>query len=154
VRGGEPQVYVALAGIRNAYLQVQWVRVQMLVVFNSITIPLVFGLGPKFAGSEVAAIVISLAAFYFHFYIRTAVKMTVNWVDFFDARLKDLENLDSGSDAGVRVQVFTHPDFALKRSSPFTNARLLDILLAALMLFWFGELIYHVYLFLEAGPRH
>lgn len=42
MRNGEPQVYGAVVVVRTGYLQIQWARVQTLVLFDTVSFPLAF----------------------------------------------------------------------------------------------------------------
>ncbi|OGC86998.1 hypothetical protein A3D70_02050 [Candidatus Adlerbacteria bacterium RIFCSPHIGHO2_02_FULL_54_18] len=144
MRNGEPNVYAALATLRNGYMQMQWSRVQMYLVFNTIALPLVFGTDAE----ETAKFVISATGLTVHTLLPIAIWRGERWVRFFCQRMADLEQLDQeeGSQSGPRVQTFGHPDFEALRGSRTASRKLFAPIAIALELAWLAEVIRHAYL--------
>lgn len=145
MRDGEPNIYAALATLRNGQTQLQWSRVQMFLVFNTIAIPLVLGTGQpegvKFALSFVGSIG--------HFALFVAAIRGDGWINHWDGKLAELERLDQEEEnaSGTRVQVFDNPDFEPRRKRGITSRKVFGPIGIAFLLFWLGQSIYHGYLF-------
>lgn len=111
MRDGEPNIYTALAILRNGQTQLQWGRIQMLLVFNTVAIPVVAGAGQY----ELVKLALSMIGLAVHIALVGAAIRGSNWIDYWGERIAELERLDSeeSSSDGVRVKVFSHPDFYL-----------------------------------------
>lgn len=62
MRDGEPNMYTALSTLRNGQTQLQWSRIQMLLVFNMVAMPITTG-GSQ---SEPAKLVLSMVGMIAH----------------------------------------------------------------------------------------
>ncbi|OGZ43559.1 MAG: hypothetical protein A3J55_01445 [Candidatus Ryanbacteria bacterium RIFCSPHIGHO2_02_FULL_45_17b] len=62
-------MFIGLSTLRNGYMQMQWSRVQMFLVFNTIALPIVLGTGQP----EVVKFFISLVAVPIHLLLLNAV---------------------------------------------------------------------------------
>ena len=122
MRNGEPNIYVALATLRGVQTRVQWSRIQMAAVFNTIALPLVFGLDQP----ELTRFVISVAGFALHVAFLVAARRGDRWVAYWDARMVELERLDQKerSKSVTRVAVFSRPAFKIMRGTGLTSRRI------------------------------
>jgi hypothetical protein len=145
VRDGEPQIYTALATIRNGYLQGQWQRVQMFLVFNTVAFPLVFGTTQP----EEVKFFISVVGLCIHAIILQATLRADIWIKFLDARMIELEGLDPDDASGIRIQVFSHPDFTVKRHSRFASRRSFGIVGLIVATIWVWQTIRYAYTFVH-----
>ncbi len=145
MRDGEPNIYGAIATIRNGYLQGQWQRVQMFLVFNTIAIPLVLAT----ATSDKIRLAISSAAVFAHLAIMQGTLRADSWLEFFDARLVELENLDADETTGTRVRVFSHPDFAARRRTWAASRRYFGFLGIIALIFWIWQSASQIHLILR-----
>jgi hypothetical protein len=145
MRDGEPQIYTALATLRNGQTQLQWNRVQMFLVFNTIAIPLVMGTGQS-AGVKFALSFIGLIG---HFAIFVAAVRGDGWIDHWDGKMAELERLDQeeGNVLGSRVRIFDNMDFETRRRRGVTSRRIFGPIGIAFMLFWLGQSVFHGTLF-------
>jgi hypothetical protein len=135
MRDGEPNIYGALVTIRNGYVQGQWQRVQMFLVFNTVAIPLVLATGT----SDKIKLVIDVAAVIIHLAIMQATLRADTWLEFFDVRMVELENLDANDVAGVRVRVFSHPDFTSRRRTWLASRKSFGLIGIITLLFWIWQ---------------
>src|SRR3989344_8411660 len=131
---GEPSMFIGLATLRNGYMQMQWSRVQMFLLFNTVALPLVFGSGQ----TEIVKFVISGVGVLIHILLLNAVMRANDWIAFFDEKLFQFEQLDQDDQNSTRVFVFSDPRFSKKRSSLFASRRLF-----ALIVIWTREAIRH-----------
>ena len=134
MRDGEPSMFIGLATLRNGYMQMQWSRVQMFLLFNTVALPLVFGSGQ----TEIVKFVISGVGVLIHILLLNAVMRANDWIAFFDEKLFQFEQLDQDDQNSTRVFVFSDPRFSKKRSSLFASRRLF-----ALIVIWTREVIRH-----------
>lgn len=132
MRDGEPNMYTALATMRNGYMQMQWSRVQMFLVFNTVALPIVFGTGQN----PNVKFLVSLVAVGMHVLMLMATYRAELWIQFIDNRLSTLEKQDWDSDQGVRVRVFSHTRFEEQRNSAFASRKIFGWLGLAVMLLW------------------
>src|SRR6266404_2734767 len=102
---GEPQIYTSLATLRNGYMQTQWQRVQMFLVFNTIALPLIFGV----AQPNQVKLIICVVGLGIHMVILQATLRADGWLSYLDSRLAELEQLDGENTNSIRVKVFSHP---------------------------------------------
>lgn len=137
MRDGEPNIYGAIATMRNGYLQGQWQRVQMFLVFNTIAIPLVLAANT----SDKIRLIVSSAAVFAHLAIMQGTLRADGWLEFFDARMVELENLDIEDTVGIRVRVFSHPDFNPRRRTWFASRWLFGLFGIIALIFWIWQLI-------------
>ena len=137
MRDGEPNIYGAITIMRNGYSQGQWQRVQMFLVFNTIAIPLVLAT----ATPDKIRLVIDVAAVIVHLAIMQATLRADTWLEFFDARMVELENLDADDVAGVRVRVFSHPDFTPRRRTWLASRKSFGLIGILTLLFWIWQSI-------------
>jgi hypothetical protein len=86
MRNGEPQIYTALATIRNGYVQSQWQRVQMFLTFNTIALPVVMATeqGPKISA------LVSVAGVLVHLILLQGTARANKWIERIDERLRQL----------------------------------------------------------------
>ena len=145
MRDGEPNIYGALVAMHNMYLQGQWQRVQMFLVFNTIAIPLVLAT----TTSDKIKLIIDAAAVIVHLAIMQATLRADGWLKFFDARLVELEGLDADDTGGVRVRVFSHPDFTLRRRTRFASRKSFGFIGIATLLFWIWQFVSQIQIVLH-----
>lgn len=140
MRDGEPQVYTALATMRNGYVQMQWTRVQMFLVFNTVALPLVFGTSQ----SPGVKSLISIVAVGVHIFLLAATLRADRWIDYMDEQMIALESLDSNEANGIRVFVFNRPAFATMRNSPLASRRIFGFFGILLGGVWIWQSYEHV----------
>jgi hypothetical protein len=145
MRDGEPQIYTSLATLRNGYMQTQWGRVQMFLVFNTIALPLVFGV-VQTKQPELVRFVISVVGSCMHVVLLNATLRADNWIKYLDQQLVALERLDQEDPNGVRVLPFSNPDFGEIRHSWFASRRLFGVIGLAVATLWIEEAVRHSYL--------
>ncbi len=147
MRDGEPQIYTSLATLRNGYMQTQWSRVQMFLVFNTIALPLVFGI-VQTTQPELLRFVISVVGAWMHVVLLNSTLRADNWIKYLDERMVELEQLDHEDQNlnGVRVHPFSHQDFATIRHSWSASRRLFGIVGLAIAGLWIEEAIRHGYI--------
>jgi len=111
MQNGEPQIYTSLATLRNAQVQLQWSFFQLFFIFNSAAFSVLFGSRIdetlKFALVWSALLAQSGLCF--------ASWRAINWLEYYDGKLADLEQLDQEESGGP------HP--ASKCSAPTTSRR-------------------------------
>lgn len=137
MRDGEPNMYTALATMRNGYMQMQWSRVQMFIVFNTVAIPLVYGTGQ----SSAVKFLIAMVAVGMHVLMLGATYRAEMWIKHIDSRLASLEKLDWADQQGVRVRVFAHVEFGEQRNSAFASRKIFGLLGTGIMVLWLGQVI-------------
>lgn len=142
MRNGEPNIYGALAALRSGQTLVQWNRMQMVAVFNSIALPIVIGTGQP----EIVKFVISAAGLALHIGILVASRRGDKWIKYWDARMVELENLDQKGDSetGTRVRVFSRPDFQTMRGVGLTSRRIFAFFGVLVTLLWVEETARHL----------
>jgi hypothetical protein len=143
MRDGEPNIYGALATMRNGYTQMQWTRVQMFLVFNTVALPLVFGT----AQSETVKLIISVVAVGIHAILFIATKRADNWIDYMDARMAELERLDAETETEIRVFVFNRPQFGSMRNNPLASRKVFGFFGLLLAATWIWQSISHIHVF-------
>lgn len=143
MQDGEPNVYAAIATLRNGYVQGQWSRLQMFLTFNAIAIPIVIGTKQ----TELVNLLLSVAGVLVHYAVLLGAIRANDWIKYWDKKLKELEELDINSEnSKVRVAIFSDPDFGSKRQSKWAT-RFSFIPLAILVVgFWVTTLLYNAYL--------
>jgi hypothetical protein len=67
------------------------------------------------------------------------------WLEFFDARMIDLEGLDANDDSGTRVRVFSHPDFIARRHTWFASRRFFGLIGITALIFWIWQFITQIH---------
>src|SRR5690348_6659260 len=116
----EPNIYGGLATIRNGYMQMQWSRAQMYLVFNTIALPLIFS--PE--TETTVKLVIGLVGMVVSVCIPIAILRGNMWTKFFNAKMAELELLDAGNERAPRVPVFSDPLFATTADRKFASRKL------------------------------
>jgi len=125
--------------MRNGYLQGQWQRVQMFLVFNTVALPLIFGT----VQPEQVKLIICVVGLGIHMVILQATLRADGWIQFLDARMINLEQLDDEDPSGVRVKVFSHPDFAGKRYSWLASRKAFGFFGLAVSAVWVWQSIHY-----------
>ncbi len=143
MRNGEPGMFIGLSTLRNGYMQMQWSRVQMFLVFNTVVLPIVFGTDQ----SEAVKLVISIVGVASHVLLLNAVLRANGWTNLIDRTLVQLENLDKESEDGVRVSFFSSADFQKARKSWFASRLVFGTIGIAVIVLWIEESIRHGLLF-------
>jgi hypothetical protein len=138
MRDGEPNMYTALATMRNGYMQMQWSRVQMFLVFNTVALPLVFGTGQN----DIVKLFVSTVGVGMHVLLLMATGRAEMWISYIDTRLSALERLDWDNVNAVRVRVFSHVDFEAKRAGAFASRKIFGSLGATVMIVWLWQAIH------------
>jgi len=146
MRDGEPSMYIGLATLRNGYMQMQWSRVQMFLLFNTVALPLVFGSGQ----AEIMKAAISAIGTLVHILLLNAVIRANGWIEFLDAKLTQLEQLDQDDQNGARVFVFSDPSFAEKRNGLLASRKLFMFIGLGTTILWIEKTIQHYILFLTS----
>src|SRR5690606_38849987 len=123
--------------------QLQWNRVQKLLVFNTVALPFIADTDR----SELIKFVLSIIGLCVHIALVAATFRGTIWVDYWNDRLADLERLDSkeSDPGGVRVKVFTHHDFDYIRTNGVTLKNRFLWVGAAFGFLWFVISIYCLY---------
>jgi len=143
MRNGEPSMYIGLSGIRNGYMQMQWSRVQMCLVFNTMVLPVVIGTDQP----EVIKFVISFVGILIHLLLLNAVLRANGWIKLLDRTLIQLELLDRESEEGARVSFFSSPDFEETRNSRFSSRIIFGLIGIVVIIVWIEETTRHGLLF-------
>lgn len=141
MRDGEPNVYGAVATMRNGYLQGQWQRVQMFLVFNTVAIPLVLGT----TSTDAIKLFISVAAVVVHLAVMHSTLRADYWLKFFDERMVEFERLDADNESGIRVKMFSHPGFDTRRHSLLASRRFFGFVGIAALVFWIWQFINQIH---------
>ncbi len=143
MRDGEPQVYTSLVTMRNTYMQLQWNRVQIFLVFNAFALPLTFS-ALAAERTEVLRLIVTIFGFLLHVLLLIARERADRWIRFLDKRLVELEKLDPKEARDfLRVPVFSHWKYVTLRHSAITTRGLFGIFGAIMTLFWFEEVLRH-----------
>lgn len=133
MRNSEPNLYSALVSIRNVYVQTRWTQAQMVIVFHTVTIPIVVipttDQVLKFIVSCIGVLITSVGF--------SAIRNVIKRIDFLDCRLAELERLDAKSEYALRVSVFNSPKFREINH----KGRKLEIFILILIIFWCGEIL-------------
>lgn len=144
MRNGEPNMYTALANLRNGYVQGQWSRLQLFLTFNAIGLPIVI----SDATSPQVKLLLSGMAVLIHYAVLLGSIRANRWIEFWDNKLANFERLDKSRNK-IRVAVFSDKDFGSKRKNRFST-RFSFIPLAGLIVgFWVFELLYYGYLLIK-----
>ena len=141
MRDGEPQIYTALATMRNGYMQSQWSRVQMFLAFNTIAFPFVF----SSQQSEDVKFFLSLAGIFVHLILLQGTLRADMWISKIDAKMQSIEELDAGEDVGTRVVFFTDQEFTRMRGSIFASRRIFWSVGIVVLVTWVLQTISHSY---------
>ena len=141
MRDGEPQIYSAVATMRNGYTQMQWTRVQMFLVFNTVALPLVFGT----TQTEGVQFLISVVAVVIHGILLIATTRADRWIDYLDSRMSELEGLDLEDQSGIRVAVFNRPEFRTMRHGLFASRRVFGLVGVLIAILWMWQSISHIH---------
>lgn len=149
MRDGEPNIYIALATIRNGYIQLQWSRVQSYLVFNIVALPLVFGTGQV----ENVKFILCLIGIVFHTFIPLAVLRGERWTRYWNKKMAELERLDqqAANKSGSRVLVFSDPRFEAMRTSRIASRKIFAPIAIALEVIWIEEAVRHGLLLVHTG---
>ncbi len=139
MRDGEPSMYIGLATLRNGYMQMQWSRVQMFLLFNTVALPVVFGSGQ----AEIVKFVISVIGALVHALLLNAVMRASGWIKLLDGKLFLLEQLDQDDQNSIRVFIFSDPQFSEKRSSLLASRIIFSIIGIGTTVLWIWETIQH-----------
>lgn len=140
MRDGEPQIYTSLTTLRNGYMQTQWQRVQMFLVFNTVALPLIFGTTQP----DQVKMFVSLVGLGMHVVILQATLRADSWIKYLDERLVEFEQLDGEDPNSVRVKVFSHPDFDEKRHSWLASRRIFGIFGLLISAIWIWQTIRYI----------
>lgn len=132
MQNGEPQIYTALATMRNGYMQAQWSRVQMFLAFNVIASPLALSSGT----SKDLKFVICWAGIIIHLFLIQGVLRANRWMRLIDAKLQLLELLDADTNNGSRVRFFSDSDFDRTRYALTASRRLFGYMGALALSGW------------------
>jgi len=106
-------------------------------------LPLVFGSGQI----EAVKFVISLIGALVHVLLLNAVIRANGWIRILDEKLFQLEQLDKDDPNGIRVFVFSDPDFAKKRNSLLASRVIFSIIGFGVIILWIEEVVRHYRLF-------
>lgn len=146
MQAGEPQVYTALATLRNGYMQSQWGRVQMFLIFNTISLPIGFSLDGRITLSSMQHCVLGVIAIIFHVVMLNGTDRANRWIKFFDSRMADLECLDGEGDRATRVRVASHHDFQKIRNKRLASRKTFAFLCSMIVLLWILDLVYYIHM--------
>ncbi|RJQ34795.1 hypothetical protein C4568_01975 [Candidatus Parcubacteria bacterium] len=117
MRDGEPNMYMALATLRNGQAQRRWQRIQMMLAFDTIATPIMFS-----TVDIKTRITLSLVGFAIHVALIIAAMNGEQSVRLYSDKLAEIEQLDQEksvtNDARPRVQVFSGAEYSyLDRST-------------------------------------
>lgn len=121
MQNGEPNVYTGIANIRNGYMQMQWSRTQMYLVFNTVALPTVLG-----STNSATKAILACAGLVVSTCIPIAVARGNQWMEYFSKKLSAMEILESGcpgDDTRIRVPVFSDPEFERIRGGKFASRK-------------------------------
>jgi hypothetical protein len=107
MQNAEPQIYNGVATTRNGYMQMQWARAQMYLVFNTVGLPITFNPGVD-SHIKLALCIIGITI---TLCIPYAIWRGQVWMRFFNGKLAELELLDAENESAPRVNVFSDPAF-------------------------------------------
>jgi hypothetical protein len=107
MKNSEPNIYGGLATIRNGYMQMQWGRVQMYLVFNTVALPIAY----KSDTEGTTKLIVGIIGILVSLFIPIAIIRGNWWTKFFNQKLAKLEQLDGDSEQAPRVFAFSDEDF-------------------------------------------
>jgi hypothetical protein len=136
MRDGEPNVYGGLATVRNGYMQMQWSRTQMYLVFNTVALPVSFGTNTE----GTIKLIVAIAGLIVSLCIPVAVARGERWTKFFNQKMAELEQLD-GQDGGVRVAIFSDPTFESIRTSRLASRKVFMPIAILVSVAWFAQVV-------------
>lgn len=143
MRNGEPNVYGALATMRNAEAQMQWSRAQLFISLNAVGLPVVAQIGTVTSFSAILATVGCLINITW-FLIAWRAE---SWTQYWHERMAQLEELDAGQEDDnspqLRIRVFAGEDIEKVRRSGIRSFHLLLLLAFLAFLGWLYVLVAH-----------
>jgi hypothetical protein len=137
MRNSEPNMYAGLAIIRNGYMQMQWSRAQMYLVFNTVALPLVF----KPETEYLVRFVLCLIALAVCVFLPVAMYGAHKWTNFYNGKMAEMERLDLGQDAEPRVKVFSDDRFGLMTNRKLASRYTFSAFAGILTIVWSVEAV-------------
>ena len=107
MQNAEPNVYGALATIRNGYMQMQWSRLQIYLVFNTVALPFVFNNSTNSRARAAITILGTIVSVW----VPIAIWRGQVWLRYFNDKMAELERVDFGLEKSIRVHVFSDIKF-------------------------------------------
>jgi hypothetical protein len=141
MKHSEPNMYAAVAAVRNVYVQAQWSRAQIGLIFNTIAFPLIFNPSTD----ALLRFVISIVGVVLTMVLAIAIKRGSAWLDFYEKKLAQLEQLDCGSENAPRITIFADPIFTSISKRRLASRKIGSFVSFALIAFWFWEAVRHGY---------
>jgi len=135
MRDGEPNIYGGLATIRNGYMQMQWSRTQMYLVFNTVALPVEFG--DKTEAN--VRLIVAIAGLIVSTCIPIAVARGERWTKFFNEKMAELERLDRSENNGSRASIFSDPIFESIRKSRLASRKVFTPVAVLVSTVWFVQ---------------
>lgn len=132
-------MYMAVAVLRNGQTQLQWSRIQIFLVFNTVALPVVLGTGQptavKFALSAVGLAI--------HLVLLVAALRGNAWLTYWDERMAELERVDQEQETmdAPRVPVFSDTGFREKRHSRVASRWFFGPFGIIALIFWLEEVV-------------
>lgn len=117
-------------------MQTQWNRIQMFLVFNSIALPIAFGITPNMVVTNTVKMYVSIMAFCLHVVLINGTLRADRWIKYIDEKLKLLEIIEENELNAIRVKIFSDEKFWLMRKSKFASRRLFGAVGLAVMILW------------------
>jgi hypothetical protein len=132
LQNSEPNIYGALATIRNGYMQMQWSRVQMYLVFNTLALPLVFR--PETEPNT--ALIVGIVGVIVSLFIPVAIYRGNWWSKYFSNKMAELEALDSKDEKCPRVTVFNNDVYRSFSKKRYSSRKMFAPVAVILLAMW------------------
>jgi hypothetical protein len=134
MQNGEPNVYAAVVTMRNAYMLMQWQRVQMLLAFNVVATPTMYAIEIE----DVLKAAISFVGLFLHLGLLMASRRAEQWIKYYDVKLATLERYSEvdDRDTKLRFSLFSDPDFADFRNRRVASRFIFSYLGICILLYW------------------
>jgi hypothetical protein len=147
MRDGEPNIYGGLATIRNGYMQMQWSRTQMYLVFNTVALPVEFGARTE----DIVRLIVAIAGLIVSTCIPIAVARGEQWTKYFNQKMAQLEQLDAAENNSSRVFIFSDPSFEAIRKSKFASRKVFMPIAFFVSFVWLMQVAKYVLLITHAS---
>jgi hypothetical protein len=132
LRNSEPNMYGALATIRNGYMQMQWSRVQMYLVFNTVALPLVFHTETE----PTTRLIVGVVGIIVTIFMPIALVRGNYWSKYFSNKMAELEALDPEDDRCPRVTVFNDDQYRSFKKKRYATRKLFAPVAVILLAIW------------------
>lgn len=109
MQNGEPNMWTGLAILRNGQVQRRWQRLQMLLVFDMVAIPILFGGSASMEEKSM----ISVVGFFIHIFLIMASWRGERWNRLWSRKMGALERVDRTKEGvEIRIEVFASREYA------------------------------------------